>query len=139
LISLLPIQGTPHFSAPASAFRFGNNPCIQIPLQKAVDLEGYSHGRWGTDTQMKLDVLSAVHFIAEAERLITSTTIKNSFVKYGFSNDHVSAVKLSEGDEYVWYSLQHLGVQCKACTTCDSALEVCGILNVAHLTMPEEE
>jgi hypothetical protein len=38
-------------------------------------------------TQMKLDVLSAMHFIAEAWRLITSTIIKNCFVKCGFSID----------------------------------------------------
>jgi hypothetical protein len=52
-------------------------------------------------TQMKLDVLSAVHFIAEVWRQITPSTIKNCFVKCGFSNDNVSnnddsAVKLSE-------------------------------------------
>jgi hypothetical protein len=53
---------------------------------------------------MKLDVLSAVHFIAEAWRLMTPTTIKNCFVKCGFSIDHVSsnegsAVKLTGGEE----------------------------------------
>jgi hypothetical protein len=35
--------------------------------------------------QMKLDVLSAMHFTAEAWRLITPSTIKNCFVKCGFS------------------------------------------------------
>jgi hypothetical protein len=80
-------------------------------------------------TQMKLDVLSAMHFIAEAWRLVTLTIIKNSFVKCGFSNDHISgnddsAVKLKEDD---WHSLQPLGVQFEDYTTCDSALEVCGI------------
>jgi hypothetical protein len=54
--------------------------------------------------QMKLDLLSAVHFIAEVWRLITLTTIKNSFVKCGFSVDHDSSnddslVKLSEDEE----------------------------------------
>jgi hypothetical protein len=43
------------------------------------------------DTQMKLDVLSAIDFIAHAWRLITSATIKICFVKCGFSNDHVSS------------------------------------------------
>jgi hypothetical protein len=42
-------------------------------------------------TQMKLDVLSAVHFVAEVWRLVKPTTIKNVFVKCGFSNDHVSS------------------------------------------------
>jgi hypothetical protein len=41
--------------------------------------------------QMKLDVLSAEHFIEEAWRLITTNTVKNYFVKCGFSNDHVSS------------------------------------------------
>jgi hypothetical protein len=59
--------------------------------------------------QMKLDVLSAVHFIAEAWRLITLTTIKNCFVKCEFSIDYVSsaydsAVKLNEDEEDHWHS-----------------------------------
>jgi hypothetical protein len=40
---------------------------------------------------MKLDVLSAMHFMAEAWRLITPTTIKNCFVKCGYSIVHVSS------------------------------------------------
>jgi hypothetical protein len=65
--------------------------------------------------QMKLDLLPAMHFIAEAWRLVTLTIIKNCFVKCGFSNDHVSgnydsAVKLSEDEEDDGHSLQHLGV-----------------------------
>jgi hypothetical protein len=78
---------------------------------------------------MKLGVLSAVHLIAEPWRLITLTTIKNCFVKYGFSIDHVSsnnnsAVKLSEDEEDDWDNLHSLGVQTEGCPTCDSALEV---------------
>jgi hypothetical protein len=77
----------------------------------------------------KLDVLSTLHFIAEAWRLITPTTIKNCFVKCGFSNDHVSnnydsAVKLCEDEEDAWHSLQPLGVQSEDYPTCYSALEV---------------
>jgi hypothetical protein len=54
--------------------------------------------------QMKLDVLFAVHFIAEAWRLVTPTIIDNCFVKCGFSIDHVSsnddsAVKLTVDEE----------------------------------------
>jgi hypothetical protein len=41
--------------------------------------------------QMKLDVLSAVHFMSGAWRLITPTTIKNCFMKCGSSIDHVSS------------------------------------------------
>jgi hypothetical protein len=49
---------------------------------------------------MKLDVMSAMHFIAGTWRVITSTTTKNRFEKCGFSTDHVSsndnnAMKLS--------------------------------------------
>jgi hypothetical protein len=63
------------------------------------------HGGMFQDaTQMKPDVLSGMHFIAEAWRLITPTTIKNCFVKCGFqiahiSSDDDSAVKLTEDEE----------------------------------------
>jgi hypothetical protein len=97
--------------------------------------------------QMKLDVLSAMHFIAEAWKLITPTTIKNCFVKCGFSNDHVSsnddnAVKLTE-DEDDPHSLHLLGVQFED-YTCDSTPEFCGIQSVdqvldQQLTRSEEE
>jgi hypothetical protein len=54
-------------------------------------------------TQMKLKVLSAMHFITEPWILITPTTIKNCFVKCSFSIDNVSsndsAVKLVEDEE----------------------------------------
>jgi hypothetical protein len=40
---------------------------------------------------MKLDVLSAMLFIAEVRRSITPTTIKSDFVECGFSNDRVSS------------------------------------------------
>jgi hypothetical protein len=98
---------------------------------------------------MKLDVLSAMQFIAEAKRLITHTTIKNCFVKFSFSNYYVSSsddgeVKLSEDkkDDCMCHNLQPLGMQFEDYTTCDSALEVCGIQSVnqmldQHLTGPE--
>jgi hypothetical protein len=58
---------------------------------------------------MKLDVLSAMHFIAEAWILIAPTTIKNCFVKCTFSTDNVSgndsAVKLTEDKEDDWNNL----------------------------------
>jgi hypothetical protein len=100
-------------------------------------------------TQMKLDVFSAMHFIAEAWRQITPTTIKNCFVKCGFSIDHVSnnddsAVKFTEDEENGWHSLQPLGVQFEDCTTCDNAREVYGIQTVdqvldQHLTRRKRE
>jgi hypothetical protein len=69
---------------------------------------------------MKLDVLPAMHLIAEAWRLMTPTTIKNCFVKCGISIDHVrsnddSAVKLTGGEEDDWhvYSL----LECSLRTT----------------------
>jgi hypothetical protein len=58
-------------------------------------------------------------------------------VKCGFSNDHVisndSAVKLNEDEEDDWHSLQSPGVQFEDYTTCDSALEVCGIMSADHM------
>jgi hypothetical protein len=98
---------------------------------------------------MKLDVLSAMHFIAEAWSLITPTTVKNCFVKCGFLIDHVSsnddsAVKFSEDEEFDWHSSQPLGVHFEDHTIYDSALEVSGIQSSdqvldQHLTRPEEE
>jgi hypothetical protein len=91
-------------------------------------------------TQMKLDVLSAMHFIAEPWRLTTPR---------GFSIDHVSsnddsAVKLTEVEENDWHSLQPHGMQFVDYPTCDSALEICGVWSVdqlldQQLTRPEEE
>jgi hypothetical protein len=43
------------------------------------------------NTQMKLDVQSAMHFTAEPRSLITPTTVMNCFVKHGSSTDHVSS------------------------------------------------
>jgi hypothetical protein len=81
---------------------------------------------------VKLEVLYAVHFTAEAWRLITPTTIKNCVVNCGFSIDHVSsnddsAVKLTECEEDDWHSLLPLGVQFEDYTTRDISLEVPGI------------
>jgi hypothetical protein len=64
---------------------------------------------------MKLDVLPAVHLIAEPWRLIISSTIKDSFVKCSFSIDHVSSnddseVKLTEVEEDDWHSLRPHGL-----------------------------
>jgi hypothetical protein len=73
-------------------------------------------------TQLKLDVLSTMYFIAEAWKLITPTTIKNCYVKCGFSNDvssnNESAVKLTDDEEDDWHSLQPPGVQSEDYTTC---------------------
>jgi hypothetical protein len=76
---------------------------------------------------VKLDVLPAVHLIADAGRLITPTTIKNCVVTCGFSIDLVSstddsAVKLCEDEEDDWHSVQSLGVQFED-----------------HVTVPEKE
>jgi hypothetical protein len=61
-------------------------------------------------TEMKLDVLSAVHFTSGARNMITYATIKNYFVKCAFLIDHVSsnednAVELSKAEEDDWHSL----------------------------------
>jgi hypothetical protein len=54
--------------------------------------------------QMRLDMLSAMHFIAQDSRLLTPTTIKSCFAKYGCLIDHVtsndnSTVKVTEDEE----------------------------------------
>jgi hypothetical protein len=87
---------------------------------------------------MKLDMLSAVHFITEAWRLIIPTVSKNCFVKCGFSIDHVnsnddSAVKLTADEGNNWRSLQPLGVQSEEYPTCDSALKVYGIQSIDQI------
>jgi hypothetical protein len=53
---------------------------------------------------MKLGVLSAVQFIAEAWKLATLPAIKNCFATCGFQLDHVhsndnNALKLTEDEE----------------------------------------
>jgi hypothetical protein len=53
---------------------------------------------------MKLDMSSAVHFIAQAWGLLTLTAIKNLFVKCGFLIGHVTsndgnAVRVTEVKE----------------------------------------
>jgi hypothetical protein len=90
-----------------------------------------------------------MNFTAEAWRLITPTAIKNCFVKYGFSNDHVSsnndsALILNKDEEDDWHSLQSLGVQLEDYMTVNSAPEVCGTQSVdqvldKHSTKPQEE
>jgi hypothetical protein len=58
-----------------------------MPLQKAADFEDCRHDRWGLlqdAAQMKLDMLSGVHLLAEAWRSITPTAIKNCSVKCSF-------------------------------------------------------
>jgi hypothetical protein len=48
-----------------------------------------TNGRLFQDAScMKLDVLSAMHFIVEALKLIMPTTIKSCFAKCGFPVDH---------------------------------------------------
>jgi hypothetical protein len=97
---------------------------------------------------MKLDVWSVAHLIVEPWRLTTRTTIKNCFVKCGFSIDHVSskdgsAVKRTEDEEDDLYSLKPLGVRSEDYLTCNSALEVREVWTVdqvleQHLTRSEE-
>jgi hypothetical protein len=107
----------------------------QLILKTVAMIDG---GLLQDATQMKLGVLSALHFIAETWRLITPTTINNCFVKCGFSVDHASsnddsAVKLTEDEEDDWHSVQPRGVQFEDYTTCDNAPEVCEIQSVCQL------
>jgi hypothetical protein len=65
-------------------------------------------------TQMKLDVLSAMHVTAESWRLITRTTIKDCFMKCSFP-----LVKSAAGWVAQFTNEDY--------PICDSALEVCGV------------
>jgi hypothetical protein len=93
---------------------------------------------------MKLDMLFAMHLMAEPSRLIC-TIIMNCFVKCGFSSSNDdSAVKLSEDEEDDCHSLQPLGVQSEDYPTCDSVLEVYRVqifdqVLDQHLTRPKEQ
>jgi hypothetical protein len=103
-----------------------------MPLQKAADFKDCSYdmvvgGLLQDAAQMKLDVLSAMHIIAESWRLITHTTIKNYFVRCAFLIDHVSSnddstMKLTEDEKDDWHTLQPLGVQSADYPTYDSVL-----------------
>jgi hypothetical protein len=104
----------------------------QLISKTAATIDG---GPLQDAAQMKLDVLSTVHLIAQPWRSITPTKIKNCFVKCGSSTDHVnsndeSAVKLTEDEGDDWHSLQPLGVQSEHHPTCDSALEGCRVQGV---------
>jgi hypothetical protein len=89
-------------------------------------------------TKMKLSVLHAMNFIAEAWRLITPCTIKNCFAKCGFlgccntSNDD-SYVNLSESEENDWNSLQIYGVNFDDYVRCDSPVTVCEVQTVEQI------
>jgi hypothetical protein len=105
-------------------------------------------GNLGQDTtQMKLDVLSAMHFIAEAWRLITPNTNKNCFVRV-VSQLVMSAALMTVQRNSLKMKMTtgtlSLGVQFEDYKTCDSVLEVWGIHIVDQvldqlLTRPEEE
>lgn len=80
-------------------------------------------------------MLSAVHFIAEAWRLITPAAINKCFVKCAFSNDYVSsnndsAAKLNEDEEDNWHKLHPLRMLFEQYTTYYSSSEVSEIHNV---------
>jgi hypothetical protein len=109
-------------------------------IHKAADFEYCSHDRWETAPRWCTDEAVCVVCNAlssrnlETDRLITPTTIKNCFVKSGFSIDHVNsndenAVKVTE-DEDDWHNLQPLGVLSEDYPTLHSALMGCGIHSV---------
>jgi hypothetical protein len=73
-----------------------------VLLQKAVNSEHCTRHRWKLHqdgTQMKFDVSSAMHFVAEA------CCVKHCF---SFSSSYDSAVQLDEDEEDDWPSLQPL-------------------------------
>jgi hypothetical protein len=65
-----------------------------MPFQKAVhfkDCRMINRRLLQDAEQMNLNVLSTKHFTEETWSLITPNTMKNCFVKSGFSIDHVSS------------------------------------------------
>lgn len=113
-------------------------------MKTAATLDG---GLLKDAAHMKLDVLFASHLIAEPWRLKTPTTIKNSFIKYGFlignfSNNDDSSVKLSEDEEDDPHSLQPMRMQSEATHNVTVLLRFVESLSVdhmldQHLTRPE--
>ena len=97
---------------------------------------------------MTIDLLIALHFIAEAWRQITPTTIENCFRKCGFPSDgehiDVSNDVLNEQERDNWCSLKPSGVEFDEYVSYDAGVSVCDIQSVNrvmqdHLTCVEEE
>lgn len=73
---------------PATSLVFGNHPCIPSAItgsRSAVMIDG---GQLQDASCVKLNMLSAVHCLAEAWKLVIPTAIKNHFAKYGFAIEH---------------------------------------------------
>ena len=83
---------------------------------------------------MRINLFTALHFIAEAWRHITPTTIENCFKKCGFSADgeyiDVSNDVLNEQEKYDWCSLKPSGVEFDEYVSYDASVSVCGIRSV---------
>jgi hypothetical protein len=90
---------------PATAFRFGNHPCIQVPFQKAADSEDCSYDIWGTAPRCYTDDAGCVACSSfHSRRLEIDNTHGNQellhevwFLDHISSND--SAVKLTEDEK----------------------------------------
>jgi hypothetical protein len=65
----------------------------------------------GDASNMKINLLTALHFIAEAWTQITTITIESCFKKCDFSSDgeynDVSNAVLNEQQKYIWCSMNH--------------------------------
>jgi hypothetical protein len=90
----------------------------QLISKTAVKIGG---GLLQDAAQMKLDVLSAMTLTAEPWKLITHPTIKDYFVKCGFTIGHVSsnvasALKLTGDEDDNWYSLYSRSVDSRVST-----------------------
>jgi len=87
---------------------------------------------------MMINLLTALHFIAEAWRQITPTTIENYFKKCGFSSDgeyiDVSDDVLNEQEKDNWCSLKPSGVEFDEYVFYDASVSVCEIQSVDQVT-----
>jgi len=88
----------------------------------------------GDASKMTIDLLIALHFIAEAWRQITPTTIENCFRKCGFPSDgehiDVSNDVLNEQERDNWCSLKPSGVEFDEYVSYDAGVSVCDIQSV---------
>jgi hypothetical protein len=78
----------------------------------------------------EVEYVLALHCLAEAEELLSRTILQSMVLQL---NDDNHALKHSEDEENEWHNLEPLGLWLVDCTTCNSAVRVCGVDSVNHL------
>jgi hypothetical protein len=93
---------------------------------------------------MNINLLTSLHFITEAWRQITSTTIENCFKKCGFSSGGEYIDVHNEQEIQDKCSLKPSGLEFYEYVSCDTIVSVCEIQSVDqvmqdHLICEDEE